>query len=90
MVFVSVDKDYELMLAGYEKQGRRVAVCFYLVAMRKLCCDPILEFGLSVDQSMLLLFAAGTSFLFRLSTLALSNPRDMAGSERAVNGRDTR
>ena len=29
LVLVSGDKDYEPMLAAYEKQGRKVAVCFY-------------------------------------------------------------
>ena len=29
LVLVSGDKDYEGMLADYEKQGRKVAVCFY-------------------------------------------------------------
>ncbi len=29
LVLVSGDKDYEPMLAAYEKQGREVAVCFY-------------------------------------------------------------
>ena len=30
LVLVSGDKDYEPMLTDYEKQGRKVAVCFYL------------------------------------------------------------
>jgi hypothetical protein len=29
LVFVSGDEDYEPMLPDYEKQGRKVAVCFY-------------------------------------------------------------
>jgi len=29
LVLVSGDKDYEPMLVDYEKQGQRVAVCFY-------------------------------------------------------------
>jgi hypothetical protein len=29
LVLVSGDKDYETMLGDYEKQGRKVAVCFY-------------------------------------------------------------
>lgn len=29
LVLVSGDKDYEPMLVAYEKQGRKVAVCFY-------------------------------------------------------------
>lgn len=29
LVLVSGDKDYEPMLADYEKQGRQVAICFY-------------------------------------------------------------
>jgi uncharacterized LabA/DUF88 family protein len=29
LVLVSGDKDYEPMLAAYEKQGRKVTVCFY-------------------------------------------------------------
>ena len=29
LVLVSGDKDFEPMLADYEKQGRKVAVCFY-------------------------------------------------------------
>jgi uncharacterized LabA/DUF88 family protein len=29
LVLVSGDKDYEPMLVDYEKQGRKVAVCFY-------------------------------------------------------------
>jgi len=30
LVLVSGDKDYEPMLVDYERQGRKVAVCFYL------------------------------------------------------------
>lgn len=29
LILVGGDKDYESMLADYEKQGRKVAVCFY-------------------------------------------------------------
>ncbi len=29
LVLVSGDRDYEALLADYERQGRKVAVCFY-------------------------------------------------------------
>ncbi len=29
VVLVSGDKDYEALLVDYERQGRKVAVCFY-------------------------------------------------------------
>jgi hypothetical protein len=29
LVLVSGDNDYELMIVDYEKQGRKVTVCFY-------------------------------------------------------------
>jgi len=49
LVLVSGDKDYEPMLADYEKQGRKVAVCFY---------QPV-GGGASID----LLSVAGTEFV---------------------------
>ena len=49
LVLVSGDKNYEPMLADYEKQGRKIAVCFY---------KPI-GGGASID----LLTVRGTEFI---------------------------
>ena len=49
LVLVSGDKDYESMLIDYEKQGRKVAVCFY----------PPINGGASIS----LLSISGTEFI---------------------------